>query len=63
MLPDDMKDTMERLIEIERLADKLSSLRTQNLQFNEKKEANRECLGAFRRGEIQSNPKLWLTFG
>lgn len=30
------------------------------MQLNEKKEANRECLGAFRRGEIQSNNKLWV---
>ena len=31
------------------------------MSLNESKEANRECLGAFRRGEIQTNNKLWVT--
>ena len=48
----EMQETMQRLIKIEVLAEELESLRVENLQFNEKKEKNRECLGAFRRGEI-----------
>ena len=59
----EMQETMQRLIKIEILAEELESLRVENLQFNEKKEKNRECLGAFRRGEIQNNSKLWYTMG
>ena len=59
----EMQETMQRLIKIEILAEELESLRVENLQFNEKKEKNRECLGAFRRGEIQSNSKLWYAMG
>ena len=59
----EMQETMARLIKIEVLAEELESLRVENLQFNEKKEKNRECLGAFRRGEIQNNSKLWYAFG
>eukprot|EP00352_Strombidinopsis_acuminata_P003312 CAMPEP_0176384530 /NCGR_PEP_ID=MMETSP0126-20121128/34395_1 /TAXON_ID=141414 ORGANISM="Strombidinopsis acuminatum, Strain SPMC142" /NCGR_SAMPLE_ID=MMETSP0126 /ASSEMBLY_ACC=CAM_ASM_000229 /LENGTH=43 /DNA_ID= /DNA_START= /DNA_END= /DNA_ORIENTATION= len=43
---------MKRLIKIEKLAEELNDLHAQNLAYNEKKESNRECLGAFRRGEI-----------
>ena len=56
-----MQETMQRLIKIELLAEDIESLRVQNLQFNEKKEKNRECLGAFRRGEIQTDSKLWYA--
>ena len=59
----EMQETMERLVKIEVLAEELHSLRAQSLQLNEKKETNRECLGAFRRGEIQSNNKLWFCLG
>ena len=59
----EMQETMQRLIKIEMLAEELESLRVENLQFNEKKEKNRECLGAFRRGEIQSDSKLWYAMG
>jgi hypothetical protein len=59
----EMEETMDRLIKIEKLAEQLSVLQAQNLELNEKKEANRECLGAFRRGEIQTNNKLWVTIG
>ena len=55
---------MARLVQIERLADELESLRVENLQFNERKEKNRECLGAFRRQEIPADKaKLWYTMG
>lgn len=55
-----MQATMARLIKIEKLAEQLAVLQAQNISLNERKEANRECLGAFRRSEIQSNNKLWL---
>ena len=60
-LEPEMEATMKRLIKIEKLAEQLQVLQAQNLSLNEKKEANRECLGAFRRGEIQTNNKLWVT--
>ena len=59
----EMQETMQRLIKIERIAEEIESLRVQNLTFNEKKEKNRECLGAFRRFEIQSDAKLWYAMG
>ena len=59
----EMQETMQRLIKIERIAEEIESLRVQNLTFNEKKEKNRECLGAFRRSEIQSDAKLWYAMG
>ncbi len=59
----EMQETMQRLIQIELLAEELESLRVENLQFNEKKEKNRECMGAFRRAEIQTDAKLWYTMG
>jgi hypothetical protein len=59
-LEPEMEVTMARLIKIEKLAEQLTVLQAQNLSLNEKKEANRECLGAFRRGEIQSSNKLWV---
>ena len=59
----EMQETMQRLIKIERVAEEIESLRVQNLTFNEKKEKNRECLGAFRRSEIQSDAKLWYAMG
>lgn len=35
-----------------------------NLQYNERKEKNRECLGAFRRTEIPADAsKLWFAMG
>ena len=38
-----MRETMERLVRIEQLADELEQLRVQNLQFNEKKTKIEEC--------------------
>ena len=38
-------------------------LRQQNIEYNRKKEHNREAMGAFRRGEVQTNNKLWMTYG
>ena len=46
------------------MADELETLRVENLQFNERKEKNRECLVAFRRQEIETDKsKLWYTMG
>ena len=58
-----MKETMERLVKIEKLAEEVNTLRAQSLQLNIKKESNRECFGAFRRQEIQPNNKLWFCVG
>ncbi len=33
------------------------------MEFDRKRNYNRECLGAFRRGEVQTNNKLWMTIG
>lgn len=64
MLAPEMQEQMYRLIQIEKLADELESLGVENLQFNERKEKNRECLGAFRRAEIQTDTsKLWYAMG
>ena len=39
-------------------------MRVQNLTYNERKEKNRECLGAFRRAEIPLDTnKMWYTIG
>ena len=51
------------MILIETMAEEILTLREQNIEYNRKKEHNREALGAFRRGEIQSNNKLWMTWG
>ena len=59
----DMQTTLDRLISIETLAEEILVLRAQNLEYNRKKEHNREAMGAFRRGEVQSNNKLWMTYG
>ena len=49
MLAPEMQETMARLVETEKMVDELEQLRVQNLQLNERKEKNRECLGALRR--------------
>ena len=55
---------MARLIKIEKLAQEMEDLRVQNLQYNERKEKNRECLGAFRRAEISTDASsMWYTMG
>ncbi len=59
----EMQVTLDRLIKIEMLAEEILTLKEQNLEYNRKKEHNREAMGAFRRGEIQSNNKLWMTYG
>ena len=59
----EMQETMKRLIQIETKSEEIEALRVQNLTYNEKKENNRECLGAFRRFEIQSDAKLWYAMG
>ena len=59
----DMQTTLDRLISIETLSEEILVLRAQNLEYNRKKEHNREAMGAFRRGEVQSNNKLWMTYG
>ena len=64
MLAPEMQETMVRLIKVEKLAEELENLRVQNLQYNEKKEKNRECLGAFRRQEMSIDAsKFWYTLG
>ena len=64
MLAPEMQETMQRLIKIEKLAEELEHLRVQNLQYNERKEKNRECLGAFRRQEMPIDAsKFWYTLG
>ena len=59
----DMQVTLDRLIKVEMLAEEILTLQQQNIEYNRKKEHNREAMGAFRRGEIQSNNKLWMTYG
>ena len=64
MLAPHMQDAMSRLVQIEKMADELEQYRVQNLQLNERKEKNRECLGAFRRQEIPADAtKMWYTLG
>ena len=64
MLPSDMNATMSRLTKIERLAEEILQLRHELVEYDRKRNENRECLGAFRRGEIkQQNTKLWLSYG
>ncbi len=33
------------------------------IEYDRKRNYNRECLGAFRRGEVQTNNKLWMAIG
>jgi len=33
------------------------------VEFDRKRNFNRECQGAFRRGEVQTNNKLWMALG
>lgn len=40
------------------------TLRHQLVEYDRKRNHNRECLGAFRRGEIkQQSSKLWISYG
>ena len=59
----DMNDTMKRLVKIERMVEDILTLRQEMVEFDRKRNYNRECLGAFRRGEVQTNSKLWMTIG
>ena len=59
----DMQDTMTRFAKVERLTEEILILRQEMVEFDRKRNYNRECLGAFRRGEIQANNKLWMSFG
>ena len=59
----DMNDTMKRLVKIELLVEDILTLRQEMVEFDRKRNYNRECLGAFRRGEVQTNSKLWMTIG
>jgi len=47
-----MQSTLDRLIQVETLAEEILVLRQQNIEYNRKKEHNREAMGAFRRGEV-----------
>ena len=58
-----MQSTLERLIKIETIAEEILVLKQQNIEFNRKKEFNREAIGAMRRGEVQSTNKLWMSYG
>lgn len=53
MMSGDMQETMKRLICIEKLVEEILTLRQQMVEFDRKRNHNRECLGAFRRGEIK----------
>ena len=60
----DMQETMKRLTRIEKLVEEILTLRAQMVEFDRKRNHNRECLGAFRRGEVkQQSSKLWLSYG
>ena len=59
----EMQNVLDKLIKIETLAEEILLMRQQNLEYNRKKEHNREAMGALRRGEIQTNNKLWMTYG
>ena len=54
---------MKKYVKIEKLVEEILFLRQEMVEFDRKRNFNRECLGAFRRGEIQANNKLWMTFG
>ena len=58
-----MQITLDRLIKCEQLTEEVLVLREQNMEYNRKKEHNREGLGALRRGEVQTNNKLWMSWG
>ena len=62
-LDPEMQLTLDRLIKVETLTEEILVLREQNMEYNRKKEHNREALGAMRRGEVQTNNKLWMTWG
>ena len=62
-LAPEMQETMNRLIKIEQLAEEILTIKAQMVEYDKKRNYNRESLGALRRGEIQSNNKLWLSFG
>jgi len=62
-LDPEMKATLKREAKIERLAEEILTLREQMVEYDRKRNYNREALGAFRRGEVQSNNKLWMSFG
>ena len=59
----EMQNVLDKLIKIETLAEEILLMRQQNLEYNRKKEHNREAMGALRRGEVQTNNKLWMTYG
>jgi hypothetical protein len=64
-LSQEMQLTLNELIAIEKLAEDIITLRHQQVDYDRQRNYNRECLGAFRRGEIKpvSATKVWLTFG
>eukprot|EP00347_Sterkiella_histriomuscorum_P004239 403361214 len=64
LLPGEMQETMKRLIKIEKLAEEVINLKQLLIEYDRKRNHNRECLGAFRRGEIkQQSSKLWISYG
>ena len=58
-----MQDTMKRLVKIEKLVESILIMRQEMVEFDRKRNFNREGLGAFRRGEVQTNNKLWMNMG
>ena len=48
----EMQETLNRLIKIETITEEILVLREQNMEYNRKKEHNREGMGAMRRGEV-----------
>ena len=59
----DMQDTMQKYVKVEVLAEEILFKRQAMIEYDRKRNYNRECLGAFRREEVQSNNKLWMTMG
>ena len=53
IISSDMQETMKRLVKIEKLAEEILNLKQEMVEYDRKRNHNRECLGAFRRGEIK----------
>jgi len=63
LISGDMQETMKRLVRIEKLVEEILTIRAQMVEYDRKRNHNRECLGAFRRGEVkQQSSKLWLSY-
>ena len=58
-----MQAAMDRMRRMERIVEDIGGKRAEMVELDRKRQVNRECLGAFRRGEVQSNTKLWMSIG